>query len=93
MHFYLARHFYCINPQFLRQLIPSPPLQAHPDCNEDADKEVELVKVQQAGVVHVQYIKHPVNLLTTQVGRTAHEHVELDVCRISVGHVSQENNL
>ena len=59
---------------------PQPPFP-HPDCNKDANEEVELIKVQQARVIHIQHVKHTIDFLTTQVCCTAHENIKLDVCR------------
>ena len=55
-------------------------LLTHPDGNKDAHKQVELIKVQQSRVVHIQHVKYSVDLILAEVSRTVHEHVELDVC-------------
>lgn len=51
------------------------------DCYEDAYEEVELVKVQHPRVVHVQHVKHRVDLVLAQIRHGSHEHKELDVCK------------
>lgn len=52
---------------------------ADPDCYEDADEEVEFVKVQKARVIHVQHVKHCIDLVFTEVCYHTHEDKKLDI--------------
>ena len=49
------------------------------NCDEDADEEVEFVKVHKSRVVHVQHVKHGVDLVFTQVCHRSHEHHKLNI--------------
>ena len=45
----------------------------------NAHKEIELIKIQFSGSIHIQHVKHFVNLMPGQVSDAAHEIVELQV--------------
>lgn len=52
---------------------------ADPDCYEDADEEIEFIKVQKTRVVHIQHVKHCIDLVLAEVCYHTHEDKELDV--------------
>ncbi len=55
---------------------------AHPNCQQNAYEDVELVKVNESGMVHVQHVKHSVDLGLVEVSALLHEANKLHVCDI-----------
>lgn len=57
-----------------------PPAPAHPDCQEDTEEEVELIKVNHARSVHIQHVKYTIDLALAEVSGHLHKGKELDIC-------------